>query len=57
LSNASSNTVHGGATAANPSQISKGPNVKDALEKDALVRQMGVTPSGQNPNLFKDLFG
>lgn len=57
LSNASSNTVHGGATAANPSQISKGPNVKDALEKDALARQMGVTPSGQNPNLFKDLFG
>ncbi|KAG6778420.1 hypothetical protein POTOM_018284 [Populus tomentosa] len=57
LSNASGNTVHGGATATNPSQISKGPNIKDALEKDALVRQMGVTPSGQNPNLFKDLFG
>ncbi|KAG5229434.1 epsilon-adaptin family protein [Salix suchowensis] len=57
LSNASSNTVHGGTTVTNPSQISKGPNVKEALEKDALVRQMGVTPSGQNPNLFKDLFG
>ncbi|KAF9690367.1 hypothetical protein SADUNF_Sadunf01G0188400 [Salix dunnii] len=57
LSNVSSNTVHGGTTVTNPSQISKGPNVKEALEKDALVRQMGVTPSGQNPNLFKDLFG
>lgn len=35
----------------------KGPNLKEALEKDAKVRQMGVTPSGQNPNLFKDLLG
>uniref|UniRef100_A0A803MK26 Clathrin/coatomer adaptor adaptin-like N-terminal domain-containing protein n=1 Tax=Chenopodium quinoa TaxID=63459 RepID=A0A803MK26_CHEQI len=39
------------------SQESKGPNLKDALQKDALVRQMGVTPTSQNPNLFKDLFG
>ncbi|KAL2548104.1 AP-4 complex subunit epsilon [Forsythia ovata] len=38
-------------------QLSKGQNHKDSLEKDALVRQMGVTPSGQNPNLFKDLLG
>ncbi|MBA0744204.1 hypothetical protein Gogos_006839 [Gossypium gossypioides] len=36
---------------------SKGPNPKDSLEKDALVRQMGVNPSSQNPNLFKDLLG
>lgn len=39
------------------SQGSKGPNLKVALQKDALVRQMGVTPTTQNPNLFKDLFG
>ncbi|KAK6930683.1 Clathrin/coatomer adaptor, adaptin-like, N-terminal [Dillenia turbinata] len=38
-------------------QPQKGPSLKDALEKDALVRQMGVTPSTQNPNLFKDLLG
>ncbi|KAL7159671.1 hypothetical protein ABFS83_01G043600 [Erythranthe nasuta] len=36
-------------------QLQKGPNLKEALGKDARVRQMGVTPSGQNPNLFKDL--
>ncbi|KAK4797015.1 hypothetical protein SAY86_029341 [Trapa natans] len=35
----------------------KGPNLKDALVKDALVRQMGVHPTTQNPNLFKDLLG
>jgi AP-4 complex subunit epsilon-1 len=35
----------------------KGPNVKDALQKDATARQVGVTLSGNNPNLFKDLFG
>ncbi|KAL3651019.1 hypothetical protein CASFOL_007422 [Castilleja foliolosa] len=38
-------------------QTSKGPNLKEALEKDALVRQMGFTPTGENPNLFKDLLG
>ncbi|CAN0880254.1 AP-4 complex subunit epsilon [Linum grandiflorum] len=38
-------------------QISKGPSLTDALQKDALVRQMGVNPSSQNPNLFKDLLG
>ncbi|CAN1143946.1 AP-4 complex subunit epsilon [Linum perenne] len=38
-------------------QLSKGPSLKDALHKDALVRQMGVNPSSQNPNLFKDLLG
>ncbi|XP_057963942.1 AP-4 complex subunit epsilon [Malania oleifera] len=45
-------TGHGGTTVEN-----KGPNLKDSLEKDALVRQMGVMPSTQNPNLFKDLLG
>ncbi|KAM7276656.1 hypothetical protein ACFE04_018522 [Oxalis oulophora] len=38
-------------------QFRKGPNLKESLEKDALVRQMGVTPLSQNPNLFKDLLG
>ncbi|KAL5743199.1 hypothetical protein ACOSP7_029931 [Xanthoceras sorbifolium] len=47
----------GGTTTTQPTQSSKGPNTKDALEKDALVRQMGVTPSSHNPNLFKDLLG
>ncbi|PON76157.1 Adaptor protein complex AP-4, epsilon subunit [Trema orientale] len=50
-------TDQGGATVAYPTQISKGPNVKDSLERDALVRQLGVTPSSQNPNLFRDLLG
>ncbi|KAJ0257827.1 hypothetical protein HA466_0086280 [Hirschfeldia incana] len=39
------------------SQTTKGPNSKEALEKDALVRQMGVNPTSQNPTLFKDLLG
>ncbi|XP_021855400.2 AP-4 complex subunit epsilon [Spinacia oleracea] len=51
-SNATSKNGH-----AEQSQGSKGPNLKEALQKDALVRQMGVTPTSQNPNLFKDLFG
>lgn len=50
-------TDQGGATVAYPTQFSKGPNAKDSLEKDALVRQVGVTPSSQNPNLFRDLLG
>ncbi|KAI4370805.1 hypothetical protein MLD38_019114 [Melastoma candidum] len=40
-----------------PVQFSKGPNLKDALSKDARLSQMGVTPMSQNPNLFKDLLG
>lgn len=49
---------HGGNTGTNPNQqLSKGPNAKESLEKDALVRQLGVTPTGQNPNLFRDLLG
>lgn len=51
LSNAT-RTSQGGV-----SQSNKGPNPKDSLEKDALVRQMGVTPTSQNPNLFSDLLG
>ncbi|KAL6985573.1 hypothetical protein U1Q18_018949 [Sarracenia purpurea var. burkii] len=57
LSNAIYGTAHGGSTLVYPTQTSKGPNPKDSLEKDALVRQMGVTPSSQNPNLFSDLLG
>ncbi|QCD91267.1 AP-4 complex subunit epsilon [Vigna unguiculata] len=38
-------------------QSTKGPNAKDSLDRDALVRQMGVNPSSQNPNLFSDLLG
>ncbi|KAL5550092.1 hypothetical protein UlMin_000268 [Ulmus minor] len=55
--NAPTWTDQGGAPIAYPSQFSKGPNPKDALEKDALVRQMGVNPTNQNPNLFRDLLG
>ncbi|KAJ3678305.1 hypothetical protein LUZ60_002108 [Juncus effusus] len=37
--------------------VKKGPNLQDALQKDATTRQVGVTPTGNNPNLFKDLLG
>ncbi|MQL77399.1 hypothetical protein Taro_009807 [Colocasia esculenta] len=47
----------GGAAATSTVPVKKGPNPQDSLEKDALARQLGVTPSGQNPNLFKDLLG
>lgn len=58
LSNASNNFDHGAAVIAqSPQSTNKGPNLKDALQKDALVRQMGVTPTNQNPNLFRDLLG
>ncbi|GKV10504.1 hypothetical protein SLEP1_g21853 [Rubroshorea leprosula] len=57
LSNPSTRSVPGGTTVTQPVQFSKGPNPKDSLEKDAMVRQMGVNPSSQNPNLFKDLLG
>ncbi|CAI9094954.1 OLC1v1030792C1 [Oldenlandia corymbosa var. corymbosa] len=54
----SSGNGHGGNNITNATQhLSKGPNAKDSLERDALVRQLGVTPTGQNPNLFKDLLG
>lgn len=51
------NGLNGSKAEPSPQQSNKGPNLKEALEKDAKVRQMGVTPSGQNPNLFKDLLG
>lgn len=56
LSGGSIKTAAPGGAAGSPS-LSKGPSLKDSLEKDALVRQMGVTPTSQNPNLFKDLLG
>ncbi|KAL2333997.1 hypothetical protein Fmac_015210 [Flemingia macrophylla] len=47
-----------GETTVTPlSQSVKGPNAKDSLQRDAKVRQMGVTPTSQNPNLFSDLLG
>ncbi|XP_002519936.2 AP-4 complex subunit epsilon [Ricinus communis] len=55
--NAIANPAQSGSTVLSSTQFSKGPNLKDSLEKDALVRQMGVTPQSQNPNLFKDLLG
>ncbi|XP_022736019.1 AP-4 complex subunit epsilon-like [Durio zibethinus] len=55
--NPSMTNMPGGTTTRQSMPRSKGPNPKDSLEKDALVRQMGVTPASQNPNLFKDLLG
>ncbi|KAG7955601.1 hypothetical protein I3843_11G080700 [Carya illinoinensis] len=55
LVDATVSTAHAGTTL--PTQFPKGLNPRDSLEKDALVRHMGVTPSSQNPNLFRDLLG
>uniref|UniRef100_A0A7N0TFH6 AP-4 complex subunit epsilon n=1 Tax=Kalanchoe fedtschenkoi TaxID=63787 RepID=A0A7N0TFH6_KALFE len=52
-----SNSVTKPGSVNKSAQPNKGFNPKDFLEKDALVRQMGVTPMSQNPNLFKDLLG
>ncbi|XP_045786118.1 AP-4 complex subunit epsilon [Trifolium pratense] len=58
LSNAAAVRGTTGATIVSPLSPSvKGANAKDSLEKDAKVRQMGVTPTSQNPNLFRDLLG
>ncbi|KAK8480693.1 hypothetical protein V6N13_036132 [Hibiscus sabdariffa] len=58
LSNPSVTNMAGATARPRLSQSSsKGSNPKDSLEKDALVRQMGVNPSSQNPNMFKDLLG
>ncbi|XP_061363244.1 AP-4 complex subunit epsilon [Gastrolobium bilobum] len=57
LSNAAVTGTTGETIMTPLSQSVKGPSAKDSLEKDAKVRQMGVTPSSQNPNLFKDLLG
>ena len=51
-------STHGSANGNNKTAtLTKGPSLKDALNKDALVRQMGVNPTSQNPNLFSDLLG
>ncbi|GMI95696.1 Adaptor Protein Complex 4E [Hibiscus trionum] len=57
LSNPPVRNMLGGTRSMQVAQSSKGRNLKNSLEKDALVRQMGVTPSSPNPNLFKDLLG
>lgn len=58
LSGPGESNGHGANTGAQTTQqLSKGPNHKESLERDALVRQLGVTPTGQNPNLFRDLLG
>ncbi|KAJ8510581.1 hypothetical protein OPV22_001015 [Ensete ventricosum] len=44
-------------TATSAPSIKKGPFPQDSLRKDARARQVGVTPTGNNPNLFKDLLG
>jgi len=56
-SNAADVNRHGSSTVAPSSQGVKGSDLKDALQKDSLVRQLGVTPATQNPSLFKDLLG
>ncbi|XP_042468373.1 AP-4 complex subunit epsilon-like [Zingiber officinale] len=50
-------TDKGSHTAKPTPAVKKGPNLQDALGKDATVRQVGVTPTGNNPNLFRDLLG
>ncbi|XP_015963132.1 AP-4 complex subunit epsilon [Arachis duranensis] len=57
LSTEPTGATSGETTVTTLPQSVKGPNAKDALEKDALVRQMGVNPTSQNPNLFRDLLG
>lgn len=57
LSKVAAKTGQGETIVSNLAQFSKGPDAKASLEKDAVVRQMGVTPTSQNPNLFKDLLG
>ncbi|XP_042484192.1 AP-4 complex subunit epsilon-like isoform X2 [Macadamia integrifolia] len=57
LSYAANKNVHGGSAATQMAPVKKGPNPQDSLGKDALARQVGVTPSGTNPNLFSDLLG
>jgi len=37
--------------------VKKGESSQDSLQKDAVSRQVGVTPTGKNPNLFRDLLG
>ncbi|PIA35948.1 hypothetical protein AQUCO_03400085v1 [Aquilegia coerulea] len=57
FSNPTNSNTQGGNMGTQAVPLKKGPNTQDALEKHALARQVGVTPSGKNPNLFKDLLG
>lgn len=57
LANPTSQNVNGGAISTHPSPLKKGPSSQSAREKHAAARQVGVTPSGTNPNLFGDLLG
>ncbi|KAF9606195.1 hypothetical protein IFM89_023650 [Coptis chinensis] len=57
LPNLSNKSIHGENIGTHQAPLRKGPNLQDALEKHAVARQVGVTPSGKNPNLFKDLLG
>lgn len=57
LVNPASQNVNGGAISTHPSPLKKGPSSQSAREKHAAARQVGVTPSGTNPNLFGDLLG
>nr|GEW37236.1 AP-4 complex subunit epsilon [Tanacetum cinerariifolium] len=50
-------STNGSVTLSRTPSLTKGPSRKDALDKDSLVRQMGVNPTNQNPNLFSDLLG
>ncbi|XP_077229897.1 AP-4 complex subunit epsilon-like isoform X2 [Tasmannia lanceolata] len=51
------NSHNGGTAVTHTTLVKKGPNPQDSLEKDSVARQMGVIPSGNNPNLFRDLLG
>ncbi|KAJ1286802.1 hypothetical protein BS78_03G379900 [Paspalum vaginatum] len=54
LGDVNSMSSHKGGTSVS---AKKGPSLQDALQKDAAARQVGVTPTVNNPNLFKDLLG
>ncbi|XP_008810151.1 AP-4 complex subunit epsilon [Phoenix dactylifera] len=41
----------------NVAAMNKGQNRQDSLQKDATARQVGVTPTENNPSLFRDLLG
>lgn len=51
---ASNSNSHGEKT---ETIVKKGPNSQASLEKFTIARQVGVTPTGKNPNLFSDLLG
>lgn len=57
FTNPASRNVNGGTTGTHPPPLKKGPTSQSAREKHAAARQVGVTPSGANPNLFGDLLG